>query len=118
MSNKQVELELARRQQQQQQDNLGPAALESLLNRPSQRESQRRVPTSRVNDVSNVSPGRGRLQVRDSDRIFKKIKWIMRYTLLDETCYTVPCKKMIFMGRGFCRSFCVNNIQICMNYYI
>ena len=74
MSNKQVELELARRQQQQQQDNLGPAALESLLNRPSQRESQRRVPTSRVNDVSNVSPGRGRLQVRDSDNIFKNRK--------------------------------------------
>jgi len=64
----QVELELARRQQQQQQDNLGPAALESLLNRPSQRESQRRVPTSRVNDVSNVSPGRGRLQVLDNRR--------------------------------------------------
>ena len=77
MSNKQVELELARRQQQQQQDNLGPAALESLLNRPSQRESQRRVPTtSRVNDVPNVSPGRGRLQVRDSDGIFKNIKCI------------------------------------------
>ena len=63
-----VEAELARREQQQQ-DNLGPADLDSLLSRARVPVSRGQAPVEPVRTAAVAqSPSRGRLQVLDNVR--------------------------------------------------